>query len=314
MPMLNLTGLGTQHRLGPAALRHDAHAVRPPSAESGRHGALCRVGSSASAIEKLIDDRDAGGLLRERRQSRRQHLRHRSAGPRGAQARRAADRRQHRGHADSAAADRLRRRHRRALADEVHGRPRHDARRRHRRQRPVSLESSTRDRFPMFSQPDPSYHDLVYTEHFKEAAYIGRCRSVYQRTTGAVLSPLNAFLLLQGIETVALRVERHVENGRRVAEFLRSRSAGGVGQLRRVRRQPLLRAGAEVSRRPGLLAHDLRRHGRLRGRQDGSTTRSSWSSGWSIWATPSRWPAIRPRPPIGRCRPKSSARPASRRR
>jgi O-acetylhomoserine (thiol)-lyase len=76
-------------------------------------------------------------------------------------------------------------------------------------------------RFPMFSRPDPSYHDLVYTEHFKEAAYIGRCRSVYQRTTGSVLSPLSAFLLLQGIETIALRVERHVENGRSVAEFLR---------------------------------------------------------------------------------------------
>jgi O-acetylhomoserine (thiol)-lyase len=75
-------------------------------------------------------------------------------------------------------------------------------------------------RFPKFSQPDPSYHDLVYTDHFKEAAYIGRCRCVYQRTGGAVLSPLSAFLLLQGIETVALRVERHVENGRRVAEFL----------------------------------------------------------------------------------------------
>jgi O-acetylhomoserine (thiol)-lyase len=77
-------------------------------------------------------------------------------------------------------------------------------------------------RFPMFSQPDPSYHGLVYTDHFKKAAYIGRCRSVYMRATGAVLSPLNAFLLIQGIETVALRVERHVENGRRVAEFLRS--------------------------------------------------------------------------------------------
>ena len=77
-------------------------------------------------------------------------------------------------------------------------------------------------RFPMFNRPDPSYHDLVYVDHFKDAAYIGRCRSVYQRTTGSVLSPLSAFLLLQGIETVALRVERHVENGRRVAEFLRN--------------------------------------------------------------------------------------------
>jgi len=77
------------------------------------------------------------------------------------------------------------------------------------------------ERFPMFSEPDPSYHDMVYTDHYKEAAYIGRCRSVYQRTTGAVLSPLSAFLLLQGIETVALRIDRHVENGRKVAEFLR---------------------------------------------------------------------------------------------
>lgn len=78
------------------------------------------------------------------------------------------------------------------------------------------------DRFPMFSTPDPSYHGLVYTDHFKEAAYIGRCRSVYQRTTGAVLAPLSAFLLLQGIETLPLRIERHVENAESVAHFLRN--------------------------------------------------------------------------------------------
>lgn len=76
-------------------------------------------------------------------------------------------------------------------------------------------------RFPMFNEPDASYHGLVYTEHFGRAAYIGRCRSVYQRTTGSVLSPLSAFLLLQGIETVAVRIDRHVENAKRVAEFLR---------------------------------------------------------------------------------------------
>jgi O-acetylhomoserine (thiol)-lyase len=76
-------------------------------------------------------------------------------------------------------------------------------------------------RYPLFTQPDESYHGLVYTEHYGKKAFLGRCRSVYQRTMGAVLAPLNAFLLLQGIETVALRVERHVENARRVAEFLR---------------------------------------------------------------------------------------------
>src|SRR5438552_16873614 len=76
-------------------------------------------------------------------------------------------------------------------------------------------------RVPMFTRPDPSYHGLVYADHFKEAAYIARCRSVYQRTTGDVLALLSALLRLQGIEAVALRVERHVENSRRVAEFLR---------------------------------------------------------------------------------------------
>jgi O-acetylhomoserine (thiol)-lyase len=79
-------------------------------------------------------------------------------------------------------------------------------------------------RYPMFTQPDPSYHGLVYTEHYGAAAFIGRCRSVYQRTMGAVLAPMNAFLLLQGIETLALRIERHVENARKVAEFLRGNS------------------------------------------------------------------------------------------
>jgi O-acetylhomoserine (thiol)-lyase len=77
-------------------------------------------------------------------------------------------------------------------------------------------------RYPVFTQPDPSYHGLIYTQHYGAKAFLGRMRSVFQRTMGAVLSPFNAFLLLQGIETVALRVERHVENARRVAEFLRA--------------------------------------------------------------------------------------------
>src|SRR6202049_3694814 len=76
-------------------------------------------------------------------------------------------------------------------------------------------------RFPAFNEPDESDLGLVYTKQFGTSAYIQRARSVYQRTMGSVLSPFNAFLLLQGIETVALRVERHVENAARVAEFLR---------------------------------------------------------------------------------------------
>ncbi len=76
-------------------------------------------------------------------------------------------------------------------------------------------------RFPAFSEPDESYHGLVYVDRFGADAYIARARSVYQRTTGAVLAPMNAFLTLQGIETLALRVERHVANARAVAFALR---------------------------------------------------------------------------------------------
>ena len=75
-------------------------------------------------------------------------------------------------------------------------------------------------RFAMLNEPDPSYHDVVYTEAFGRAAFIGRCRVVPLRNTGAALSPFNAFLVLQGIETLALRMERHVDNALRVARFL----------------------------------------------------------------------------------------------
>lgn len=75
-------------------------------------------------------------------------------------------------------------------------------------------------RFPMFNEPDPSYHGMVYVDRYGPSAYVQRCRSVYQRNTGAVLSPFNAFMLMQGIETVALRMERHVENALKVAQYL----------------------------------------------------------------------------------------------
>lgn len=78
-----------------------------------------------------------------------------------------------------------------------------------------------RRRFPMMNEPESSYHGMVFTDRYGRAAYIARCRAVSQRTGGAVLSPMNAFLLLQGIETVPLRIERHVENAATVAHFLR---------------------------------------------------------------------------------------------
>jgi len=75
-------------------------------------------------------------------------------------------------------------------------------------------------RFPMLNQPEPAYHGVVYTEALGAAAYIGRARTVPLRNTGSALSPFNAFLILQGVETLALRMERHTENALAVAHFL----------------------------------------------------------------------------------------------
>lgn len=76
------------------------------------------------------------------------------------------------------------------------------------------------ERFPMLNEPEPSYHGVVYTDALGPAAYIGRARTVPLRNTGAAISPMNAFLILQGLETLALRMERHCENALTVAKYL----------------------------------------------------------------------------------------------
>ncbi|GAB2666854.1 O-acetylhomoserine aminocarboxypropyltransferase/cysteine synthase family protein [Vibrio panuliri] len=76
-------------------------------------------------------------------------------------------------------------------------------------------------RFPVFNQPEPSYHGVVYTEAFGPAAFIGRARTVPLRNTGSAMSPMNAFMLMQGLETLSLRMERHTENALKVAQFLK---------------------------------------------------------------------------------------------
>ena len=77
-----------------------------------------------------------------------------------------------------------------------------------------------KDRFPVLNEPDPSYHGVVYTEALGVAAFIGRCRVVPLRNTGAAISPFNSFLILQGIETLPLRMERHCDNAMAVAQYL----------------------------------------------------------------------------------------------
>jgi len=79
-----------------------------------------------------------------------------------------------------------------------------------------------KERFKRLNEPDVSYHGVVYTEALGEAAYIGRARVVPLRSTGAALSPFNAFLILQGIETLSLRIDRITANTQRIAEYLQS--------------------------------------------------------------------------------------------
>ncbi len=76
------------------------------------------------------------------------------------------------------------------------------------------------DRFAVLNEPDPSYHGVIYTEALGEAAYIGRARVVPLRNMGAAISPMNAFLILQGLETLGLRIERHCDNAEAVAAWL----------------------------------------------------------------------------------------------
>jgi O-acetylhomoserine (thiol)-lyase len=82
-----------------------------------------------------------------------------------------------------------------------------------------------KDRYPMFNEPEPSYHGVVYVDALGPAAYIGRARTVPLRNTGSALSPFNAFQIMQGIETLPLRMERHCSNAQRVAEFLQEHKA-----------------------------------------------------------------------------------------
>lgn len=77
------------------------------------------------------------------------------------------------------------------------------------------------EKFTQFSQPEPAYHGIVYNETFEAAAFIARARTVALRNTGAALSPFNAFLTLQGLETLELRIERHCENAKKVVDYLK---------------------------------------------------------------------------------------------
>lgn len=83
----------------------------------------------------------------------------------------------------------------------------------------------TNGKFPEFTEPDPSYHGLIYSKAFENLAYITKARVQLMRDIGTVISPFNSFLLLQGLETLSLRVKQHSENASKVANFLQSHDA-----------------------------------------------------------------------------------------
>ena len=101
-------------------------------------------------------------------------------------------------------------------------------------------------RFPSLTEPDPSYHGLSFTDAFAELAYIVRARVTLLRDFGASMSPQSAFYLLQGVETLSLRMDRQVSNASAIAAWLQSARRSGLGELSRGCRR---RLGTNVARR-----------------------------------------------------------------
>ena len=217
----------------------------------------------ADAIEKLIDEKTRGDLLRERRQSGGQYLRHRGAGRGRRPPRRSARRRQYRSDPDPLAADRLRRRYRRALADQVHGRARHHARRRDRRQRPLPVEG-TRAPLSDVQRAGRLLSRLGLYRAFRPRrlyrALPQRLSAHDRRGAGAVFRLSSA--ARDRDRGVARRAPRRERAPRR--RIPAPGPPGRVGQLCRLSGQPLSRAGAEIFRRPRLLAPHLRHRRRIR--------------------------------------------------
>ena len=152
----------------------------------------------------------------------------------------------------------------------------------------------------MLTEPEPAYHGVVYTEAFGPAAYIARARTVPLRNTGSALSPLNAFLIIQGLETLALRMERHTANAQAVAEYLKGHERVAWVSYAGLPDSPYYELAQKYTggRPSGLVSFGVK--GGYEPGVSASTTRSSSSSGSSTSATSARWPPIRPRRRTGR--------------
>jgi O-acetylhomoserine/O-acetylserine sulfhydrylase-like pyridoxal-dependent enzyme len=166
-------------------------------------------------------------------------------------------------------------------------------------------------KFKRLNEPDVSYHGVVYTEALGPAAYIGRARVVPLRNMGAAISPFNAFLILQGVETLALRMERICENAVKIAEFLKSHPKVGWVNYAGLRDHKDIR-WCKNTWTAGLPASSISASKAAVPPAAGSRMRSPSSRGWSTSATARRWPATRRRPPTASLPPRKWPRPVYR--
>ena len=122
------------------------------------------------------------------------------------------------------------------------------------------------ERFPMFNQPEPAFHGVVFARDFPDRPFTVRARSIQLRNTGATLSPFNAFLLLQGLETMAVRLDRHEANARAVADYLAADPRVEWVSFAGFPDHPYHHLVAAVPGWAGAVHHHLRGGGRIRGR------------------------------------------------
>ena len=155
-------------------------------------------------------------------------------------------------------------------------------------------------RFPGFTEPDPSYHGLVFgqlPEPLFPARFVLKARLQYLRDMGPSIAPLNSFLFLQGLETLSLRMERHVQNASHGGRVARGPVGRAVGHLPRTGVEPLARTPAALPSQRGWCHPGLRHQRRGRGRSRASSKGWSSSATWPTSVTCVAWPSIRHRPP-----------------
>lgn len=158
--------------------------------------------------------------------------------------------------------------------------------------------AANKDRFPMLNEPDPSYHGVVYTDAMGPAAFIGRCRVVPLRNTGAALSPHSAFLIMQGLETLGLRMERHCENAEKVAGHLNNHPKVEWVNYAAMADSPYYTTCEKIT---GGKASGILSFGIKGGKEAGARFIDSLQRfyDWLTSVTPNPLPATPPPPPIG---------------